>query len=225
MKSLSTSIQITVNENIYLKDPKSSELGLKIISGAIDLIDSDGFDNLTFRKLARLIKSTEASIYRYFESKHKLLIYLMSWYWGWMEYKLVFALANVPSREEQLSRCIRLITERVVEDRTFSHIDEVKLNRIVISESSKAFLTRDVDEENKIGAFISYKSFVARVSDVILCINTDFKYPHMLVTTVIEGAHQQRYFADHLPRLTDTIEGEDSVGEFYSKMVFKTIKG
>ncbi len=224
MDNLAHNIQITVNEKIYLKDPKSSELGLKIITGAIDMIDQEGFECLTFRKLAKHIQSTEASVYRYFESKQKLLIYLMSWYWGWMEYKLVFSLANVPSAEEKLNRCIKLITETVVEDRTFSHVDEVKLHRIVISESSKAYLTRDVDDENKIGAFLSYKSFVARVSDVILEINPKFKYPHMLVTTVIEGAHHQRYFADHLPRLTDSIDGEDSVEMFYTQMVFKTIK-
>ena len=224
MDNLIPKIEITVNSRTYLKDPKSSALGLRIVTGSIDLIDKEGFDAFTFRKLALQIESTEASVYRYFESKQKLLIYLMSWYWGWMEYKLVFALANVPSSTERLTRCIKLIVEKVEEDRSFSHVDEVKLQRIVISESSKAYLTRDVDDENKIGAFLSYKSFVARVSNVILEINAGFKYPHMLVTTVIEGVHHQRYFADHLPRLTDIIEGEDSVEKFYTHMVFRSIK-
>ena len=46
----------------------------------------------------------------------------------------------------------------------------------------------------------------------------------MMVSTVIEGAHSQRYFAEHLPRLTDVIEGEDSVTKFYTELVFKAIK-
>lgn len=223
MQHLTHKIEVSVHEQIYLKDPKSSDLGLRIITGSIDLIEEQGFECFTFRKLAKHIQSTEASVYRYFENKQKLLIYLMSWYWGWMEYRLVFATANLPSPEERLTRCVKLITEKVEEDRTFSHVDEVKLHHIVIAESSKAYLTRNVDDENKIGAFLSYKTFVARVSDIILEINPDFKYPHMLVTTVIEGAHHQRYFADHLPRLTDSFEGEDSVEKFYLQMVFGTI--
>ena len=45
----------------------------------------------------------------------------------------------------------------------------------------------------------------------------------MLLSTVIEGSHMQRYFAAHLPRLTDAVKGEDSIEEFYKEMVFKTI--
>jgi hypothetical protein len=41
----------------------------------------------------------------------------------------------------------------------------------------------------------------------------------MLVSTIIEGAHHQRFFADHLPRLTDIVEGEDAVTSFYLQLV------
>ena len=86
MKSLLSKVSITVNDRIYLKDPESSELGLKILKGSIDMIDEMGLEAFTFGKLAKRIGSTEASVYRYFESKHKLLIYLTAWYWAWMEY-------------------------------------------------------------------------------------------------------------------------------------------
>jgi hypothetical protein len=33
----------------------------------------------------------------------------------------------------------------------------------------------------------------------------------------------QRFFREHLPRLTDKIDGEDSISEFYNEMIFKTI--
>jgi hypothetical protein len=46
----------------------------------------------------------------------------------------------------------------------------------------------------------------------------------MLISTMIEGAHNQRFFAEHLPRLTDVIKGEDSVTQFYLDMVTKSIK-
>lgn len=214
---------IEVSDCTYLKDPKSSELGLRIITGSIDMLDEDGFEETTFRRLGKAIGTTEASIYRYFENKHKLLLYLTAWYWGWMEYKLVFRTTNIESPKERLQRAISLLTEEVVEDSQFSHIDEVKLSRIVISESSKAYLNKNVDKENNDGAYLAYKHFVNRVSDIILEICPSYKYPHMLVTTVIEGAHHERFFERHLPTLTNTIEGEDSITEFYKELVFNTV--
>jgi AcrR family transcriptional regulator len=225
MQNLLSKLSFTVNESIYLKNPDSSELGRKIIAGSIDLIDTLGFEHFNFRKLAAEIGSTEASIYRYFESKHKLLLYLSSWYWGWMEYRLVFGLTNIPSSEERLERAISILTEEILEKASPLHINTIKLNRIVINESSKAYLTKEVDQENTEGAFAGYKQVVARVSDIILEVNPSYKYPHMLISTIIEGAHHQRFFVDHLPRLTDVVSGEDSISEFYKEMVFKAIKG
>lgn len=224
MQDLLSNISIHVNENIFLKNPESSDLGKKIIQGGIELLDEAGFDAFTFNKLAKKINSTEASIYRYFESKHKFLLFITTWYWGWLEYRLVFALANINSPEDRMERAIKLLTEDVVEKGTFPHINEIKLYRIVVSESSKAYLTREVDQQNKEGCFTGYKRLVQRVSDIILEINPDFKYPHMLVSTVIEGAHHQRYFAEHLPKLTDEIKNGDAISQFYTDMVFKSIE-
>lgn len=223
MNQFLSKLEIKVNEKLYIKYPDSSELGKKIIGGGVELIDEIGFDAFTFRKLATHIESTEASIYRYFESKHKLLLYLTSWYWGWMEYRLVLATTNVNSAKERLERSISLITEQVVDNNAYMNINLIKLNRIVISESSKAYLIKEVDLENKEGAYSDYKQFVARISDIILEINPKYKYPHMLISTVIEGAHHQHYFAEHLPRLTDIIKGEDAISTFYTDMVLKTI--
>jgi len=224
MQPLLSHIRIQVNSNISLKDPESSELGQKLISASIDMIDDMGFEHFTFKKLAHQISSTEASMYRYFVNKHKLLLYLTSWYWSWMEYKLAFAMANLPSPEQQLTVAVDILAEEVVEDNRILHIDEVKLHRVVLSESSKVYLTKEVDVENKEGAFLGYKRLVKRVSDVILEINPGYKYPNMLISTLIEGVHHQRFFAQHLPRLTDTVEGEDAIQSFYSQLVHKLIK-
>jgi AcrR family transcriptional regulator len=224
MRQILSNISIKVNEKIYIKNPESSDLGRRIIEGGIDLLDEVGFDNFTFNKLARNIGSTEASIYRYFESKHKFLLFLTSWYWCWMEYQLVFRLANIDCPEDRLERAVRLLAEEINEQGSYEHINEYKLHRIVISESSKAYLTREVDQENKEGVFSGYKQLVERVSNIILEINPKYKYPHMLISTVIEGAHHQRFFAEHLPRLTDEIKGKDAITEFYREMVFKSIQ-
>ena len=87
----------------------------------------------------------------------------------------------------------------------------------------KAYHTKNVDEENRKGCFKAYKKVVQRVSDIVLEIVPDFQYPHMLISTVIEGAHQQKYFAEHLPALTDTRKEEDSIFEFYRQLTFNVL--
>jgi len=219
-----TNIEICVNSSIYLKDPASSELGKKIIQGSINLIYEIGFEAFTFRKLAKAISSTEASVYRYFENKHKLLVYLTAWYWSWLEYKLAFAIANVDDPVFRLEKAILTITKQVEEDGNFAHINETKLHQIVIAESSKAYLIKEVDKENKVGSFSTYKQLVDRISSIIKEIKPNYKYPHMLVSTVIEGMHHQRYFAEHIPGLTNSVAGEDAITNFYQNMVLDSLK-
>ena len=91
MDRLFQSVKIQINDKLYLKDPESSDLGKRIIEQSILMIHDMGFERFTFKKLGSEIGSNESSIYRYFENKHKLLLYLTSWYWGWLEYQLVFA--------------------------------------------------------------------------------------------------------------------------------------
>lgn len=219
MKPLREKITIQINANVYIKDPNSSELGRKIIRLGIDLMDVLGFENFNFKKLSKTIGSTEASIYRYFENKHNFLAYITLWYWGWLEYRLVLRTLNIDSPVVRLRKAIELLTEEVVEDSDFTQVNEVKLNKVVISESSKIYFSKQVASDNEVGVFKVYKDVVQRVADIILEIKPDFLYPHMMVSTLIEGAHHQRYFAQHLPRLTDVVKGEDAVVKFYTEWV------
>jgi len=223
VQELLSGIHIQICGKVYLKDPQSSELGKKIIAHSIDMIEELGFDQFTFRKLSKELATSEASIYRYFESKHKLLSYLTAWYWNWLELRLLFLFANITSPTERLRRAISLFTEQVEDEASTTHVNEQKLHRIVIAESSKVYLTKDVDMDNSEGFYAGYAQLVNRVSDVIKEINPDYKYPHMLVSTVIEGAHYQRYFAAHIPHLTDQLGGEDSTASFFTDLVFNAI--
>ena len=223
MKSFSGNISIQINDHVYVKDPTTSELGLGIIRNGIELLNEIGFESFTFRKLAVLIGSTEASIYRYFENKRKFLAYLTMWYWAWLEYRVELGILNIDDPQLRLNKCIQILTTEVKEDSSISQVNEVKLNRIVIHESTKVYSNKLVDEENKFGYFSSYKAIVKRVSEIILELNPDFRYSHMLVSTVIEGAHHQRFFAQHLPRLTNVVEGEDAVVNFFQELVDRAI--
>lgn len=218
-------LQINVNPDLYVRNPNASELGRKIVSTSVEMIEELGFESFTFRKLGKEIGSPESSIYRYFESKHMLLIYLNYWYWSWIEYKIVFAVANLNSTKQKLTKAIKILTKPPTESNSFSHINGVLLDRIVMKEGIKTFHVKEVDEENQKGYFKIYKRVVQRLSDFVLEIDTKFKFPHMLISTVIEGSHQQRYFAEHIPSLTDVKEGKDNISTFYTNLVFKVLEG
>lgn len=49
---MSFSIQIAINEKLFLRNPEHSELGRKIIEHSVMLIDKIGFEAFTFKKLA-----------------------------------------------------------------------------------------------------------------------------------------------------------------------------
>ena len=100
-----------LSENLFVRDPQETELGRNIIQMSIKMIDKMGFEDFTFRKLAVAINSTEASVYRYFDNKHKLLIYLIDWYWTWLEYQVVFQTNNIKAPVERLKVCIKILAE------------------------------------------------------------------------------------------------------------------
>ncbi len=224
MLKLLPKIKIRVNDNIYIKDPDTSELGRKIISASIDLIHESGFENFTFRKLGSAIDTTETSTYRYFVSKHKLLLYLNSWYWSWIEYILVFRLVNIKSAEERLKRAITLVTQNIGKDFEHPYINLEKLEQIIVSELSKTYLTRDVDKENKEGAYESIMQVIDRLSELILELNPGYEHSHTLVSTILIGSLNQRFFAKHIPELTDHHGNEGKIGELYFEMALCSIK-
>ncbi len=223
MRDLIASIKIQVNEKIYVKDPETSKLGKKIIQESILLIDAIGFDNFTFKKLGEKIGSNESSIYRYFENKHKLLVYLSSWYWSWMEYKLFFATNNITDPLEALKRAITVVTEKVEDDETTEHINESILNKIIISEFTKTLHTKEVDEENKIGFFLIYKRVINRIVTLINQVNPDYPYAKSLASSIIEGALHQQFLRDHLTTITNCNE-KISPTDFYIHLITTILK-
>ena len=214
-------IQPGINENIYSKDPSSSVLGKKIILEGVNMIDEMGLEQFSFKKLAQKLETTESSIYRYFENKHNLLIYLTVWYWNWTEYKITMATANLLP-EQKLKAAIREICIPLSSDSPFAEILVDKLLNIIISESPKAYLTKEVDGENKLGFFMSLKRVANRLAEIILECNPDYPFPHSLASTIIESAHYQKYFKLHMSSLSDA-KTEDDLFLFFHDLAKKTI--
>ncbi|MBC7440326.1 MAG: TetR/AcrR family transcriptional regulator [Flavobacterium sp.] len=223
MQSVLSNLKIHVNENIHVKNPETSTLGKKIIQESILLIDEIGFDNFTFKKLGDKIGSNESSIYRYFENKHKLLVYLSSWYWSWIEYKLVFSTTNVENPLEKLKKAIIIVTEQIEDDQSTDHIDERILNRIIIAEFTKTLHTKEVDEENKAGFFVIYQRVINRIAKMVIEVNPDFKFPNSLISTIVEGALHQHFLKIHFQTITDCNENI-SPTHFYLSLITNVLK-
>jgi AcrR family transcriptional regulator len=219
-------LHIKMNEALFLRNPENSELGKNILKHSIQLIHKTGFESFTFKKLAEDIGTTEAGIYRYFENKHKLLVYLTGWYWGWLEFQMNYHTNNIKDPVVKLKKVIKLLATTVEDDEQTSYINESLLHQIVISEGSKAYLTKHVGEDNKQQFFKPYKDLCAVIGDMIMACSPQYKFPKSLASTIIEMAHFQNFFMNNLPALTDFGQSkeESKIITFLNDLVFKTLE-
>ena len=219
-------LQIKMNEKLFVRNPEQTELGRKILQHSIQLIHQNGFESFTFKKLAEDIGTTEAGIYRYFENKHRLLIYLTAWYWSWLEYQVSFETNNINDPAVKLKRIILLLATKVIDDDKTVHINEGILHQIIIAEGSKTYLTKHVSEDNKDQLFKPYKDLCGIIADILLEYNPAYIYPRSLASTIIEIAHLQNFFMNNLPSLTDFGKNKDElkVVSFLEDLVFSSIK-
>lgn len=223
MDTLPRNIHLVINNKLFVKDPETTALGKKILEHSILLIDEIGFEAFTFKKLGLRIQSNESSVYRYFENKHKLLLYLSSWYWSWVEYRMLFAVTNINDPVEKLHRAIRIVTGEVVDDDRTIYINESVLNKIIIAEFTKTFLTKEVDEENKEGFFKVYKNVICKLAELILEAKPAYPYAKSLASSIVEGALHQHYLKDHFQTITDFSEPEKDIADFYIQNINKIL--
>ena len=222
MDQLLSSFKIAIPEGAFKKDPETSVLGKKIITQGMELIYDMGFDGFTFKKLGIHIGSNESSIYRYFENKHKFLLYLSSWYWAWIEYNLVMETHSISDPKEKIIQAVNVLTRNVSNDSSCTHINLVLLHKIMICEFSKSFLTKSVDRENEQGLFVAYKRVHSRLQDFIKESNPDYTFSASLANTILSGALQQFYYKNHFPSLTDCSE-KNEPSDYYTNLIHKTL--
>ncbi len=221
---MAVSVQIKVNANLYLRDPQETRLGKKIIQEGIILIDKIGIESFTFKKLAIAMSSTEASIYRYFENKHALLVYLVSWYWEWVRFRIDFNSMNVLDPRRKLKITIKTIIDTIRLATPAEYIDRDLLHNIVVKEGIKAYHISNVDKENEMGFFRPYKALGQKIADIILTVNPDFPYPITLASNLLEMSNNQMYFAQHLPKLTDLKMEDGDTKEIEALLEFFVFK-
>lgn len=219
-------ISFQINSKLFNKDPESSIKGKEIIKNSIDLIHDLGFEHFTFKKLANEMNTTEATIYRYFENKHKLLLYILNWYWCYFEYLVMVNIKNVTSAEDKLNIILKLLTEELPSDNNnIFEYNKRFLTNIIISESSKVYLIKNISEINQDNLFKPYKDLCHTISSIILEYNPNFTFSKSLSSTLIETAHNHEYFLNNLPKLTD-VDKKSKKGltfSFLKELLFKTI--
>ena len=209
---------VNIHSGLCLRDPKETTLGQSILKYSIILIDELGFEHFTFKKLAARINSTEASIYRYFENKHLLLVYLSNWYWEYMYVNIQNKLYNITSPTEKLKIAIAGILDSMMKNDEISYIDEDILHSIMVSQADKVYRIKEVTEENKNGFFLAYKKVVRFISDIMLEVDPDFPYARILASTLTEMPNQQLYYAKNLPSLTSLADQKDNQLELQKVM-------
>lgn len=220
-------IRIQPNGYLVLRDPEDTPLGRNIVRNGLVLMHKIGFEHFTFKKLAEYMNTTEASIYRYFENKHRLLLYILNWYWNFLEYLVLFSLQNIQDPEQKIKKVIDLLVHQLPEGYDSSGMDKQALYDIVIAESSKAYLTREVEVINQGALFKPYKDLCARIADLFKEYAPNYPYPRSLASTVIEMAHLQSFFMAHLPRLTDFSEDKrvENISTYLENLVFSALNG
>ncbi|HRJ29934.1 MAG TPA: TetR/AcrR family transcriptional regulator [Cyclobacteriaceae bacterium] len=223
---MSWQIQILLNEKLFVRDPTLSEVGRKIVNQGAIMMDKLGLEDFTFKKLATKLKTNESSIYRYFENKHRLLIYLVDWYWRWLEYLVIIHTNNITDPFKKIDIILNILMLKVEGELSGGvELEKQVLHQLVIKEGSKSYLTSHVTEDNKHQFFKPYKDLCARIADVFLEINPKYKYSRSLTSTVLEMAHYQFFFMKNLPRLTDFghAKDEQEIINFLRHLILSTL--
>jgi hypothetical protein len=142
-----------------------------------------------------------------------------------MEFMVTFKLENVTDKKEKLKNIVFLLTHELSESNSPFDYNKKYLNQIVIAESSKVYLVKEVAEINKNEVFKPYKDLCAKIAEAISRYNPTYKFPRSLSTTLIETSHHQQYFSVYLPKLTDVSSKNNAeyTSQFLEDFLFKVL--
>lgn len=213
-------VRIFPSKELYLRDPQSTDLGNLLLKCAISELNDLGLESFTFKKLAIAANCTEATVYRYWQSKYQLLQYLVAYYWDWVHHLVNQAVAKENTAVARLRSAILALTEPMTPNPGIPYIDERLLHSVVLTEGTKAYHLKLVDAMNTKGLFSGYKLLTEDIANLITDVNPDFPYPRALATNLFEIAHNHTYFAEHLPRLTDLKHGEKTKEDLQQMLMF-----
>lgn len=219
MQHLTQHLELQIPESLYLKNPRETAVGISLLEHAATMIASQGIDSFTFRKLSAEAGCTEATVYRYFENKHQLLLYILNIYWGWLEYQLVFDTHNLTDPAEKLKRTISLLADPgfdFMSNKTFArHVIQTAIN-----EGVKVHITRHLKEEIRNGAMSGYFNLVNRISIFVSEHDGHYPYPTALATGLIDASLQQLFYQKHIRGISEAAD-DNKITDFLIRMIPK----
>jgi len=138
---------------------------------------------------------------------------------------VTFHLNNISDPIIKLKKTITLLATPIDDSITTTYVNERILHQIIITEGTKAYLTKKVSIDNKDHLFKPYKDLCAKMGNIILECNPNYPYPKSLSSTIIEMAHFQSFFMYHLPSLTDfgDEKNEADIVVFLESLVFSSL--
>lgn len=219
MQKLLEHYTIHLDPALYCKDPVSSDVGKEILRESTRLLAKEGIESFTFKKLALAMTSTETTVYRYFQNKHQLVMYLSSWYWLTLEWKIVFATANINDPSERLHRAIQVLASKATHEPGSSLLNVELLQCIASKDALKVFDLEIENEKIRKGYYSAYNELCERISEIILTCNRHYKYPKALASTLVDTSHRQLFFREHIPSLTDAGKNERQSQQFLLTLV------
>ncbi|MBT8231279.1 MAG: TetR/AcrR family transcriptional regulator [Saprospiraceae bacterium] len=200
---MARAISITVCPDTYHRNPLDTELGRNIIRHSIDLLSEKGFQCFNFKMLASSMKSTEASVYRYFENKQMLLVYLTSWYWEYLDYLIMIHTTNIEDPKKRLRIAIKTIVDGASHESQLDYINLKKLHKIIVEQSSKVIKSKKIENCKKQNLFSNFENLNDNLAKMIISCDSNFKYPSTLATNMLKMAIDHTYYAEHLCSVTE----------------------
>lgn len=193
----------SLSSDLYLRDPLSSDKGKAIIKEGAPLILKTGLEAFNARKLAEVAGITEATVYKYFANKQKMLQYYFQLYWTWLEQQIKVFTAVEDNAHQKLLKAVRILSEMPTVAADPGLVTKEDLRQLVVKEGAKAYHHAEVDADNAKKLFAAYKSVTRLLAEMILAVDPQHPYPYSIATTCIEMAHSLEFYRDHLPSLTD----------------------
>lgn len=216
---MAINISISVHPKTYLRDPKETSLGKRIIKHSIDMLSEVGFHCFNFKLLAKYMSSTEASIYRYFENKHMLLVYLCAWYWDYLNYLIEIDTRNVADPKQKLEIAIRTIVNGSTAQSPTDFIDQSKLHAVIVEHFFKAMFHKTISAEDKENLFANYRNLNANITSIVRDYNPEFKYPSSMASTIVKMSIDHSYYADQICSLTEITNCIDTKKDQMEEMI------
>lgn len=209
MQRLLSQYTVQLDKALYAKDPAISDIGKEILKHGVTILEHEGLEAFTFKKLAAAMNSTESTLYRYFNNKHQLLMYLCSWYWSYLEWKMAFATANIEEPEQKLDNALKVLIE--CSKNTNDILDDSLLQKVVCAEWGKVFDAHHKEIDDLKGYYSSYNSLVERLSLILLENKKDLKGSHGLASAIIDTAMRELFFHFYLPSMNDATKSQHSM--------------